>query len=220
MVMIYDTFKMETQTDYVKLSAEAIIQFKDVRDELYGQCFSFGTPKCWDDAFLEKINILLYDIYYLCTSTVSLGNYNSVTDYKKVWGLIDITPGIYDNSYLIQRGKVYFGIKQVSGKNGFLSAISPTLILVPKEKTILSKEIFNIFERNEFDFLSDYTDGYNLIFSEIQRLIPNSILLRCGDGLNIYGKDIEKLFTANDIQKWEDNAPTSDSRSWRRDWSS
>lgn len=110
--MLEISYDLEQKTSYAKILADMCIQFETCGEEDY----SIGTPKCWDDAFLNRVNIDDYDVYHICYCLVRTGSYNSVTDYKKIWGLteyltdysmahISLKMVRYTSVYLVVTGK-------------------------------------------------------------------------------------------------------------------
>lgn len=195
----YDSYKVEKRADYVRLSAEALVELENVHDN---ESFAVAIPEYWKNRFLSKININNYDIYYLYSCTIPANQVNSITNHKKIWGLGNITPGLYHNSYFNDVGKVYFGIKEIKEEKNFLDTTA-NILLLPRGENVAAEKIFNIFEMNRFDF--NAINGFNFVFAEIQRLLPTSILLNyafCHDlSLNIYGQGVEDFFDNVDLPK-------------------
>ena len=98
----FENYQVIKAPNCLKLSAEDLICFDRIGDE----DFALGTPECWDSEFLKKVNIDQFDLYFIYTKTIPYGQYNRITDYKKIWGLNHLEKGEYDNSYENKRGKV------------------------------------------------------------------------------------------------------------------
>lgn len=198
--MLFDLYKIEKCNNAVKIYAERLVQF----DALGNEVISRGTPKWWDDCFVHTIDMKMYDIYFLCTHTITHGFYNRVTDYKKIWGLNKLEQGIYDNSYCNEVGKVYFGITKSQDPSAFHSDKASTILMIPSKGEIWGKEIFQILKINKYNFRVPPALG-DEVLSEIQKMHKKSILLRyvC-DGeisLTIYGDYAENIDFRNNIYK-------------------
>ena len=199
--MLFESYEIIKEPGRVKLYTEMLVQFENNCSENIQN----GTPNWWVDYILQNINVEHYHIYFICSCTVPRGKYNRVTDYKKVWGLNKLERGIYDNTYLNNVGKVYFGIIRAQGESAFRSNAAATILLVKKECKILCEDIFEIFQKHQYDF-DRFIDSNDLILAQVCELSKNSILLRyncTGEiNLNIYGESIEKLFSELDVSKY------------------
>lgn len=202
--MRFESNRIKKEPGHVKLCAEMLVQFENK----YCEDIQGGTPKWWDDYVLQNIKIEEYHIYFVCSCTLPKGQYNCVTDYKKVWGLNGLEQGIYDNTYINDSGKVYFGIVQTQGEEAFRSSVSTTILLVKKEFEIVCEDIFGIFQRYRYDF-GFGNDSENIILTYVCGLYKDSILLRynyMGEAsLDIYGKNIEHIFPKLNISKYDDH---------------
>lgn len=200
--MLFDSNGIKKNKGHVKLYTEKIVQFENK----YCENLQRGTPKWWDDYLLQNITIDDYRIYFICSCTLPNGQYNRMTDYKKVWGLNGLEQGIYDNTYKNDVGKVYFGIIQTQGEEAFRSNIASMIFLVKKEYEIDCDDIFRIFQKCRYDFrnVMNMEDG---ILVQICDLYKESILLQynCTKeiSLNIYGNNIEQLFSSLNINKYD-----------------
>lgn len=204
-MVVFHNYQAIREKNLLKLSAEALVQFEHINCEGY----SIGTPQCWDNDFLQTIDVSAYSIFFICTNTVRHGFYNRLTDYKKVWGLNHISPGIFEGAYDNIKGRVYFGIVKANGEEGFKSNIAPTLMLTPKEQDISPVQVFDCFKKSKFDFTAGEKTS---VLVQLQASVPNSIILHyCAKGeisLSIYGCNAENLFPDACLSKWE-NTPTT-----------
>lgn len=204
-MVVYHNYQVIRGKNFLKLSTEALVQFEHIDSEDY----SMGTPKCWDEDFLQTIDVNAYKIFFICTKTVRHGFYNRLTDYKKVWGLNHISPGIFEGAYDNTKGRVYFGIVKANGEEGFNSYIAPTLMLIPKEQDISPVQVFDCFKKSKIDFTVRENHS---VLAQLQAVVPNSIILHyCIAGeisLSIYGHNAESLFPEVCIRRWE-NTPTT-----------
>jgi len=201
--MIFDLYKKINNQASVKLYAEMIVQYEDE----YSEATSVGTPKWWDDTFLKEIDIYKYDIYFICTSVLPHGTYNSVSDYKKIWGLNRIDRGIYDNTFLSDYGKVYFGIVKAYGESAFRSSVASTMLLVEKDEEILCDDIFELVRGGWLDAKSS-AEVKDHMLRRICAINKCSYLLKYnyndnyGVSLCIYGEDANKLFSTIDVSEF------------------
>lgn len=201
----FKNYSLDCRKDYSKLRVDSIVHFDDKTES-----YSNGTPLCWDLSFLSRICIENYSIYHICIKTISNGNYNSVTDFKKIWKLNGIKQGIYDNSYLNKSGKVYLGITQAQGIDGFMLNHSSLIVLVPKDNTFHVAEIFNLFAKVEYDFILGVNNTLLLkLYSSTTGAIVLYYCTTNETSLTIVGKNAENLFSNSDILNWE--AKRSDS---------
>lgn len=201
MIMTFDSYEIIRKQGRVKLYTEMLVQYEHASDEN----LQTGTPQWWDNYLLCNIDIERYDIYFICTNTVPHGRYNCITDYKKVWGLNDLEEGIYDNTYINDYGKVYWGIAKTQGEDAFRSSIGSTILLVERDREISCVDIFKIFQKNRCDFRKPF-DLEDLSLSQIYEMNPDTILLRynCNSeiSLNIYGTDVEDIFSTLNISEY------------------
>lgn len=169
----YDNYTVERKDSSLKITADAILVF-DHNDNEIVHC---GTPKWWDDYLTGKINLCNFNIYFLCSHTVPHGQYNRLTDYKKVWGLEGVEKGFYDNYYENNKGRVYFGIKKGDERQSLSNIESSAIILLPKEIKLDANKVFNIFKDNTFDFSENRVNEY-LTLLKVNSLYGGSILLK------------------------------------------
>lgn len=202
--MLEISYDLEQKISYAKILADMCIQFETYGEENY----SIGTPQCWDDTFLNRVNIEDYDVYHICYCLVRTGSYNSVTDYKKIRGLTGVATVLFDGTYLTENGKVYFGISCGYGEECFRSDTSSIMILLPKRTPLCMKEIFNLFKMNNCTFFDRSTGD---VLSMISEWLKDSIVLRYAwaneISMTIFGHDAERIFNQSDIRTWQ----TSDS---------
>lgn len=198
--MLEISYDLEQKISYAKILADMCVQFETYGEEDY----SIGTPQCWDDTFLNRVNIDDYDVYHICYCLVRTGSYNSVTDYKKIWGLTGVSTGLFDGTYLTENGKVYFGISCGRGEKCFRSDASSIIILLPKRTPICMEDIFNLFKIKSCEFFDGSTD---VALSTIAEWLKGSIVLRYAwsneVSLTIFGHDAEKIFNQSDIRTWQ-----------------
>lgn len=120
------TYLNETEriaVNQIAFSADAVWEVAE------DESFEASLPVIWDERILSSIDIGKYDIYYICTHPCRMGQYNSVTDFKKVWKLANLPEGIKDGAYDTDEGRIYWGVYKTRGEEGFRKHLSPTMIL-------------------------------------------------------------------------------------------
>lgn len=171
--MLFDSYKIIIEPGHIKLYAEMLVQFENEHNENLQN----GTPKWWDDYILQNIELEHYYMYFICSCTMPKGSYNRVTDYKQVWGLNGLEQGIFASTYMNNVGKVYFGIIKAEGQMAFRSNTAATILLVKKEYEIVCKDIFELFQKYQYDF-RNVNDSENLTLAEVCKLNKDSVLLQ------------------------------------------
>lgn len=166
----FENFTIIPGRDKVLLSAESYVQY----DKEETHILTIGTPKCWDDLLCKKIELSNYSVYSIYTHTVLNGMYNRITDHKKIWGLRGIAHGVFDDSYITAKGKVYFGISKGEGAEAFLSSKASLIILAPKNQNIHYGDLFALFKTQGVDFDCALDPKLQAC---IQQSLPNSYLL-------------------------------------------
>ena len=166
--------------------------------------FVLGTPKCWDDAILDRLPINEYINYHIFSYVLRREKVTRITDYKKVWGLNRIKEGVFSNYYDTNRERIYFGVDISYGIEGFRTILSPTILLIPHDSCPASENIFNCFNKLQINFSHEETE---LKINQIQQMIPNSIILHyahhSGASLTIYGDNVDSIFDSRDCLIWE-----------------
>lgn len=190
--MYYYNYIVERENTYLKITAERFLDFQHSDNELVMQ----GTPKWWDDYVISKINLCDFDIYFLCTYTAVHGQYNKLTDYKKVWGLHRIEKGFYDNYYENTKGRVYFGIQKGREQLSLKHTGSSTILLLPKKFKLDANKIFNVFREHKFDF-SKIEAFEHQVLVEVSMLYEGSILLKYNST-----NEVSLLIFNNKLEDW------------------
>ena len=85
----FDSFREIVGLEHIDLSADLTVIFDSADCEDY----SPGTPSLWDEYLLSKIDIENYDVFHLFAYIIDRNKQNRITDWKKVWGLSEITEG-------------------------------------------------------------------------------------------------------------------------------
>lgn len=198
-MLVYDSYKLQKKANYIKVMADVSVEYVFSDNEVY----VIGTPSCWDECILKRINISQYNMFHLCITTVHNGKYNRITDYKKIWGLNHLPIGEYENSYITEKGKVYYGSIHSSPQESFYADYSSLIILVPTIQFFDPNIVFQYLFVHNFDFVTMVDDK---ICDEIQKLVPGSIVLCfCSDdeiSLSVFGAQMEDLFVMDDVKSW------------------
>lgn len=190
---LFDSYKIETQPGHVRLSAEMTVQFEDASEE-----YISGTPKWWDDRILQAFPTDHYRSLFICTQTVPSEKVSRISDYKQVWGLKSMPQGSFADAYTTDAGKVYFGIVEAE----FCSGMSETVLLVEKGHEVAHRDVFEVFKRCRYEFKRSDDSALR----QVCALAEGLILLRYDIhkvSLDIYGKDIEPLFSGVDLMQYE-----------------
>lgn len=202
--MLKVSYAYETVETCSKLTASACLQFDSPNAEDY----SIGTPQCWDDAFLSKVNIDKYKIFHVCYKLVARGLHNSVTDRKAVWGLNGIPQGKYTDAYNTDAGKLYIGVTCGQGESCFRSDISTVIVLIPHETPTSGKDIGEMFTNTRCDFS---TESRNFILKSITEQVNGSIALAYSFAdiicLEVFGLCSDNFFSESDISAWPSSDP-------------
>ena len=196
----FENYQVNKAPNRLKLSAEVLICFDEIGDE----DFALEAPECWNLEFLKKVNIDQFDMYFIHTKTIPYGQYNRITDYKKIWGLNHLEAGEYDNSYNNEKGRVYFGIKKGNGNKAFMQETSSMVLLLPAGNEINYDILFNCFKNSRFDF--EIEENEDVLYN-IQQKFSESFLLRYYlreiVSMSIYGQNAESFFDYEDAKRWE-----------------
>lgn len=205
--MYYYNYIVERNASYLKICAEKFLDFQHSDNEFV----MLGTPKWWDDYLISKISLCEFDVYFICTYTAIHGQYNRLTDYKKVWGLHEIEKGFYDNYYENDKGRVYFGIQKDLEKKFLNYTGSSTILLLPKRIKLDADKIFDIFREHKFDFSETNISGTQTLV-KISMLYEGSILLKYNStneiSLTIFNNKLEDWFKTDLLTSHEGDYET------------
>lgn len=113
----------------ITFSAEAVLEVEA------NETFEAPVPAIWDKQILGSVDIDQYDIYYICTHPRRTGQYNRITDFKRVWKLANLPEGIRDGAYDTDEGRIYWGVYKARGEAEFRKHLSPTMILSLRGET-------------------------------------------------------------------------------------
>lgn len=198
--MSFTNFKIEKNNGYIKVSSFRILTTYQETEEN----FSLGTPECWDKAVNEVMEPLRLVPYYIYHEIVPLNQCNSITDYKKIWGLKNIERGESDVSYNLPHKKIYLGIKKCTPN----ISISANIVLYLPESTKRNLDsVINLLRENCYEFCET---SHSYVLQEITNIIPGAYILHyyvkdsmcC---LIIYGNNSDLLFENKLIANYNEN---------------
>lgn len=196
--MIYCTYELTVSDMRLVLSADACVMFEHANENV-----SFGTPKCWDDTFLSRINIEEYSIYHVSGVMMRYGNYNRLTDHGGVWRLMDIPKGQFDGAYMTPEGKVYLGISVGYGKDAFLSYIASTIILFPRTYAPDCNCIFQQFKSDSITFTNEDADkSLQALVKTFNGAIALKYSTKNGGSMTVFAEKPAEIFLQSDLTKW------------------
>ncbi|MBQ9691866.1 MAG: hypothetical protein IJV70_01760 [Clostridia bacterium] len=186
MKILYYDYKISAARSCVRLSAvRRIILDKD-------ESVPAGTPKCFDEALLKAAPLSKLKKYYLCHETHLASSCNSVTEYKKIWGLQGLTKGLCDAAYTVSGKRIYLGIKEENGEGAVsnIEIYAPENTFDPAAFCSLLKETWCDLSQNE----------YIEAFAEIAESSPDIFILKyfsgCDCGVDVYTGKATELFEA------------------------
>lgn len=166
--------------------------------------FTLGTPKCWDDTFLERFRLDGYIIYHIFSYTLAKEKVNRITDHKNVWGLCNIPKGTYSNYIDNTKSRTYVGIDVSYDDIGFRSKASSTVIICSNNSKIPYDDLFSLFCNSRINF---FEDPRYMQLKTISNYLPDCVLLHysiCESAqLVVLGNDVESLFCEKDCSTWE-----------------
>ena len=137
----YRICDFEKKDMYFRISADYVIQFEN-EEEVY----SVSLPKKWIDILELKISIQEYDVYKIFFRTLKKENVSRITDYKKIWGLMKMNPGIKDDFYETASHKIYFGIDKVNALD--FSYGEQIILCKPKNSFLNIDRVFSCVEKH------------------------------------------------------------------------
>lgn len=195
-MIVYDNYSFEKNRNYVVFSASALSVV-----ELVGTVEILETepmPAQWNDALRAGIDFEKYNQYCICIHEKQHGFYNRLTDHRGIWKLTGLPYGIAEDSYEVNRGKVYWGVSEVPQTRNWYE-ISNVCILMPKEEVFPVEVVKQLWKENQIGFDVNPDEA---LFRTLLTAMPNSYLFYCTRGidcrLEIFGTQVEKRFDAID----------------------
>ncbi len=197
--MIRCKYSVHIDLNEIQLYSDICVQYE------HSDCESvlFGTPKCWDDTLLNRLDIDSYRIIHVCGKLIPYGFFNRVTDHGGIWKIYNIQKGEFEKTYLCEKGKVYFGTKTGIGRECFLSDYSAIIILLPEKCTLDLNDLYNLFKEEKVEFRFDDVVS---VLKKIAKSNSDIIVLRYsanhGGSLSIFCDKTDGLIYEDDLNSW------------------
>lgn len=205
MYSVYNNFQLHKDKDCVKIFADRLLVLESEEDE---QNLGIDFPKYLNNLLELKFPVDKYEKYNLYFLMVN--NPNRITDYKKIWKLGGFdSNGLYDNFYVVDSGRIYFGITKKDPKFAMSVWMKKISILIDKEQIprdiqFIFESIFNFFAINKFGYNFNI-DRYDDALKNISKIVKNSVVVHKifanKVGLNLYGDGIEQKFDLSELPK-------------------
>ncbi len=97
-----------------------------------------------------------------------------MTDYKKVWGLKNTSPGLYGRQHQTNRFIVYWGVRRINSIHEIQNHMSSVLYyFLPKGVEFPISAIVKLFSDNQVVFYAEMND----VLDEMQKIISGSIVV-------------------------------------------
>ena len=190
----YD-FNFAEKEDFFEYQAEEIVLYENLDDETY-EVNANIFPDSMLSNFIASIDTENYILSGLYIYNVRFGQYNSITDRKHIWGLLGIEKGKYQNEYLSQRGKTYFGIVNLANIQHLSMPFSGTVILFLSKQELNAELLFEKFKLHQIE--PESLHGFDEKLMSIVDLLSknNEVVMAHFDlntlSINCYGK-VEKI---------------------------
>ncbi|MDR1159486.1 MAG: hypothetical protein LBK69_02565 [Syntrophomonadaceae bacterium] len=152
------------------------------------------TPQHLNDYILTKLNLSEHKKYSVLICLVTNGQYNFMTNKKGVWGITGQPIGLFENSYLCDKGKVYFGITDNINIHKIQGLVSYIDIYIPKTDIFPYEKVFEMFSVAKYD-LASFNSQDNSLLEEMQKSIFRSVIIKYAiSSIKIFGDKIERFF--------------------------
>ncbi len=190
---MYSDCSLIKQKDHVTFIAKAIAILE--RDEYIGKA---SCPPWWEKAICRKLKNCLFIPYYCCAHCLPHGMFNRMTDHKGIWKLSKLPSGSMEHAYIVDEGKVYWGVIK---ENDFaqLQHYSSVVILLPKEEIFPFSAVASLWEKHHIGFSTFPSERF---FADLQDLLPKAYFLHYAENgeskIDIWGKDVESIFDIHD----------------------
>ncbi len=189
-MILFENFQCLKKQNYVKLSVEPVLYFERSGNEDY----KLTIPQNWLLDFWNRINGQQYDLYMIYSQLVPHGQFNKLTDYKKIWGLKHIEKGEYENTFDTEKGRVYFGIKKERGLDAFTNSSSKTIVFMPEDTELDFSKVYEYCKKSESDNC-DFDE--NALFL-LQKIYQDILIVQYNFhekiSMSIFGKNIGEYF--------------------------
>ena len=184
-----------TAKNKIIFSVEAVLEVGE------DESFDAPVPVIWDERILGGIDIDRYDIYYICTHARRTGQYNRVTDFKRIWKLANLPDGIWDGTYDTDEGRVYWGMYRARGEAEFRRHLSPTMLLsLRMEKPTEPDSLYALWKKYRIGFDDDLPEELvnELNPAANRRYILHYANVISNPTLEIWGANADTIFSRNE----------------------
>lgn len=109
--------------------------------------FSFGYPAYWDDVIWHSCCNHDYKIYGIYAAKRPREQCNRITDYKQIWGLLNLPKGLAESIAEHGNNKIYLGMAKET-TDGLSACDAPIRLLIPSKLVGHLGEIWQLFLSN------------------------------------------------------------------------
>lgn len=183
----------------ITFSAEAVLEVEA------NETFEAPVPAIWDKQILGSVDIDQYDIYYICTHPRRTGQYNRITDFKRVWKLANLPEGIRDGAYDTDEGRIYWGVYKARGEAEFRKHLSPTMILsLRAEKPLELDSLYALWKKYRIGFDDVLPEELvnELNPAANKRYILHYANVMSNPTLEIWGANADTIFSRNETETY------------------
>ena len=167
-MMTFQNTRIDIRENFVYLSAEPLIQYRDSRDE----SIRIVPPSSWTRLLYSNLHGKDYVCYLTYGICLPRGMCNRITDYKKVWGLLHLPKGDFDGDYNVGSNRVYFGVVKQTLQTYLDNPFQRTAIISPSGLTVQYQDVFNCFANCQYMFHNSFEEATTRdLFSKISRCI-------------------------------------------------
>ena len=188
-----DTYKLVEKENFFSCQADELIVYENIEDELNTE-MERKFPTIMEQSIYDSLITKQYNVNYIYIAEKYFGQYNRMHDKKHIWGLLNTPTGIYQNDYVANNGKVYFGISQpFQNERLSYSGNVSLMLLTDNHCKIDNAQIFELFRQSCFEpnLQSEYYESLNKIVQQLRQSNPNILLLHFDLGklrINGYGE--------------------------------
>ncbi|MEI3239314.1 MAG: hypothetical protein V8S32_04605 [Lachnospiraceae bacterium] len=137
----------------LRISCDVLFVFEHTDEEI-----DFATPAYWDEVIQSFFTS--YSMYEIYKEARWRSNCNRVTDYKQVWGLLDLAKGEFSGRVECGEKVVYLGLSKSSIQQ-LNTSKAGAYLLIPTEHEAEIEEIWNYFltlcsEQKQWNILNGF----------------------------------------------------------------
>ena len=144
-MLYFDHFQISSHNGFVELTADSYIQFQASGEENV----EMGVPKCWPDTILERLSSGSLDVYHIDTAAIPKERVSRVTDYKGVWGILQVPRGEHGGYYDHADTRIYYGIRNRMLPSGLYDYAAPLQLLLPRTESNCLHKIAQWIDTNQ-----------------------------------------------------------------------